>query len=202
MAKIALIGASGNAGSPIRQELLDRGHQVCGVARDPAKIAGLPNLPAVKHLKSLIAATVLLFMASPSAALAQSAPRDLAAEEANRKLVVEFYDHVFNKHDVAEGAKAIADGYRQHNPNVPDGKGPFVSFFTGYFKENPDSKAVIARSATDGDLVWLHLHSTHDAKDRGKAVIDIFRVREGKIVEHWDVIQAVPEISANSNTMF
>jgi predicted SnoaL-like aldol condensation-catalyzing enzyme len=52
------------------------------------------------------------------------------------------------------------------------------------------------------DLVWLHVHATNGAKDRGQAIIDIFRVKNGKIVEHWDVIQAVPETAANKNTMF
>lgn len=85
---------------------------------------------------------------------------------------------------------------------MPDGKEPFVSFFTGFFAENPDSHAEVVRSATDGDLVWLHVHSTNGAEDRGQAVIDIFRVTDGKIVEHWDVIQPVPATSANENTMF
>lgn len=58
------------------------------------------------------------------------------------------------------------------------------------------------RSAADGDLVWLHVHSTNGEADRGRAVIDIFRVEDGKIVEHWDVIQGVPAESANDNTMF
>lgn len=85
---------------------------------------------------------------------------------------------------------------------MPDGKGPFVSYFAGYFEENPDYRSEIVRSATDGDLVWLHVHSTNGEDDRGQAVVDIFRVEEGMIVEHWDVIQDVPEPSANTNTMF
>ena len=92
-----------------------------------------------------------------SSAFAQT--RDLGVEEANRKLVVEFYDRVFNEHETAEAAEVVADSYIQHNPNVPDGKEPFVSFFTGYFKTNPESRAKIVRSATDGDLVYLHVHS-------------------------------------------
>ena len=62
--------------------------------------------------------------------------------------------------------------------------------------------ARIVRSAADGDLVWLHLNSTQNAQDRGEAIVDIFRVEDGRIVEHWDVIQPVPETSANENTMF
>ena len=85
---------------------------------------------------------------------------------------------------------------------MPDGKEPFVGFFTGYFKDNPNSRAKIVRSSTDGDLVWIHVHSTNGPEDRGQAVVDIFRVKEGKIVEHWDVIQDVPKEAANQNTMF
>lgn len=62
--------------------------------------------------------------------------------------------------------------------------------------------ARIVRSAADGDLVYLHVHATEHPGDRGEAVVDIFRVKDGKIVEHWDVIQPVPETSANRNTMF
>lgn len=72
-------------------------------------------------------------MAAP--VLAETAKRDLAQEEANRKLVIEFYDTVFNKHEVEKGAAVIVDSYKQHNPMVPDGKKPFVDYFTGHFKK-------------------------------------------------------------------
>lgn len=116
--------------------------------------------------------------------------------------MIEFYDRVFNQHEVESGAAVIADDYKQHNPYVPDGKKPFVAFFTQHFKEYPQAKARIVRSAADKDLVWLHTHSTRTPDERGNAIVDIFRVRDGKIIEHWDVIQSVPEKAANSNTMF
>ncbi|WP_049730817.1 nuclear transport factor 2 family protein [Rhizobium ecuadorense] len=149
--------------------------------------------------KSLFALVILAGIAAPSGVFAGS--RDVQVEEANRKLVVEFYDRFFNKHDI-EAASIVADDYRQHNPRVPDGKKSFVSFFTGFFKNNDQSRNEIMRSSADGDLVWLHVHSTNGAGDRGRAIVDIFRVADGKIVEHWDVIQPVPEEAANKNTMF
>ncbi|MNY73146.1 SnoaL-like polyketide cyclase [compost metagenome] len=79
---------------------------------------------------------------------------------------------------------------------------PFYTYFEGYFKANPQSKVEIKRVIGDGDLVVLHLLSKQNDQDRGRAIVDIFRVQEGKIVEHWDVIQAIPEKSANTNTMF
>jgi predicted SnoaL-like aldol condensation-catalyzing enzyme len=153
------------------------------------------------RFQSLLALVVVAGVAGPSGAFAESASRHLKVEEANRKLVVEFYDRFFNKHDIA-AASVLADDYRQHNPQVPDGKKPLISFFSGFFKDNAQSKAEIVRSAADGDLVWLHVHATNGADDRGQAIVDIFRVKDGKIVEHWDVIQAVPNEAANKNTMF
>lgn len=147
--------------------------------------------------------TALLFTAlTATAAIAQQAPRNLAQEEANRQLVVEFYHQNFNQHQVDQATKVMADDYIQHNPLVPNGKAPFVSFFKGFFANNPNAKSKIVRTAADGDLVWLHIHATNGENDRGQAIIDVFRVKDGKIVEHWDVIQDVPEKAANHNTMF
>ncbi len=152
----------------------------------------------MKSLKTVALATALALAGT----IASAQDRDPVREEANRQLVVEFYDRFFNKHEAVAAAEVVAEDYIQHNPEVPDGKEPFVGFFTGFFAENPDSKARIVRSAADGDLVWLHVHATNGADDPGQAVIDIFRVEEGKIVEHWDVIQNVPTSAANQNTMF
>lgn len=123
--------------------------------------------------------------------------------EQNKKIVVDFYEGVFLKHQVAAYAdRYIGDQYIQHNPNVPDGKMPFVNFFTQKFNHNPQAKNVIKKAIAEGNLVVLHVHSTENDSDRGRAIIDIFRVENGKIVEHWDVIQNIPEKSQNSNTMF
>lgn len=133
---------------------------------------------------------------------ASSAPRNLAQEEANRALVLAFYDGFFNQHQVDTAAAVVTEDYIQHNPFVPNGKAAFVEYFRGYFKEFPDSRARVIRSATDGDLVYLHVHSTSGPGHRGEAVIDIFRVVNGRIVEHWDVVQEVPAQAVNPNTMF
>lgn len=151
--------------------------------------------------KSLAPAGLLLaaLLAAPAHA---DDGRDLRIEEANRQLVLEFYDRVFNKHQVEEGASVLVESYKQHNPAVPDGKAPFVSFFANKFKGNPEARARIVRSSATDDLVWLHVHSTERPGDRGRAIVDIFRVKDGRIIEHWDVIQPVPEKAANDNTMF
>ncbi|WP_449415133.1 nuclear transport factor 2 family protein [Ochrobactrum teleogrylli] len=149
-----------------------------------------------------VCSALLISVASVSTPVFSQQTRDIAKEEANRKLVLEFYDGVFNKHEVEKYSEVLAENYIQHNPGVPDGKAPFVKFFTQRFKDNPKATARIVRSATDGDLVFLHLQSKMNEEDRGRAIVDIFRVDNGKIVEHWDVIQAVPETSKNNNTMF
>ncbi|EQA4279914.1 nuclear transport factor 2 family protein [Cronobacter dublinensis] len=148
--------------------------------------------------------TMAVFLVAASLLTANGAvasARQSDVEEANRQRVITFYDRFFNQHDTA-AADVVADDYRQHNPEVPDGKAPFVNYFSGFFRDNPQSRAKVIRSAADGDLVWLQVHSTNGSHDRGQAVLDIFRVKNGKIVEHWDIIQDVPEKTANANTMF
>ena len=121
----------------------------------------------------------------------------------NKRIVTDFYEGVFLKHKVKEYAdRYIGQQYIQHNPNVPDGKAPFVNFFTEKFQKNPQAKNEIKRAIAEGNLVVLHVHSTENEKDRGRAIVDIFHVENGKIVEHWDVIQNIPEQSKNTNTMF
>ncbi|MCU1717904.1 nuclear transport factor 2 family protein [Pseudomonas sp. 5P_3.1_Bac2] len=153
-------------------------------------------------LRRALPAAALTLALSGNLLAGQAAPRDLAQEEANRALVLSFYNQFFNEHDTAAASKLITDDYRQHNPHVPDGKAPMVEYFTEFFKTYPDARAKVVRSATDGDLVYLHVHSTDSKTDRGVALVDIFRVEDGRIVEHWDVIQPVPEKAANTNTMF
>lgn len=123
--------------------------------------------------------------------------------EANKRVVRDFYELAFNQHKPTEAAKKyIGEKYIQHNPYVPNGAEAFYGYFEGYFTEHPKSHVDIKRVLGDGDLVVLHLHSMIDEKDRGVAIVDIFRVEHGKIVEHWDVIQPIPEKAANNNTMF
>ena len=119
----------------------------------------------------------------------------------NRELVVAFYTTVFIKKQVAAGfAQYVGPQYIQHNPRAPDGAEAAVQFLTRAI--TPESIAEIKRVVAENDLVVLHVHSRSNAQDRGRAIVDIFRVENGKIVEHWDVIQPVPEQAANSNTMF
>ena len=121
----------------------------------------------------------------------------------NKKIVTSFYKLAFTDHKAVEAAnRYIGDKYIQHNPRVPDGKQAFIDFFVPFFKQHPDQRGEIKQVIAEGDLVALHVHAKTDKADRGRAIVDIFRVENGKIVEHWDVIQDIPEKSANQNTMF
>lgn len=133
----------------------------------------------------------------------QNAATQSTIAEQNKQAVINFYNGVFTQHQVKKFAdRYIGNRYIQHNPHVPDGKAPFVDYFSQYFKENPEAKNTIKRAMADGDIVMLHVHSQQNASDSGTAIVDIFRVEHGKIVEHWDVQQDIPKQSANKNTMF
>jgi predicted SnoaL-like aldol condensation-catalyzing enzyme len=124
-------------------------------------------------------------------------------QEKNKKLVRDFYELAFNQHKPTEAAKKyIGDKYIQHNPNVPNGAEAFYTYFEAYFKQHPKSHVIFSHILADNDLVALHLNAKADEKDRGRAIVDIFRVENGKIVEHWDVVQDVPEKTVSGNSMF
>jgi predicted SnoaL-like aldol condensation-catalyzing enzyme len=126
-----------------------------------------------------------------------------SVEAQNKRTVEAFYDLAFNKHRPQDAMKLyVGEKYIQHNPNVGDGKQPFINFFSAFFPKNPEASAEIKRSIAEDDLVVLHVHSKLNRQDRGRAVIDIFRLANGKIVEHWDVAQPISEKAANNNTMF
>ncbi|BCM88175.1 hypothetical protein IAD21_00002 [Abditibacteriota bacterium] len=128
--------------------------------------------------------------------------RRQSQEDANKKLVLDFYQQFFGDKDIRAADKYLAPSYIQHNPLAATGRDAVKRFFTPFFANPaiPRTKIDIRRVAADGDLVWLHIRSKTTGAER--AVVDIFRVKDGKIVEHWDVIQTVPDKSANSNTMF
>ncbi|MBS9806366.1 ester cyclase [Bacillus toyonensis] len=122
--------------------------------------------------------------------------------EKNKKMVVDFYNEVFNKHNIDIIPTYVGEEYKQHNPFVADGRKAFIDFFKEDFVKNPNSSAEIKRVVAEGDTVALHVHSRTNSQDKGVAIVDIFRIKDGKIVEHWDVIQEVPSEAANNNTMF
>lgn len=90
----------------------------------------------------------------------------------------------------------------QHNPAAPDGAQAAVTFLSGFHKPFPQSSYEIKRVIAEDTMVMVHAHARITPDDKGMAVVDIFRVEDGRVAEHWDVIQAVPEKSANPHAMF
>lgn len=121
----------------------------------------------------------------------------------NIQIVTTFWEEFFNKHDTNAVDKYLDSSYIQHNPYVADGVDEFKKFFIPAFRnELKEFSAEIKHIASSENLVFLHNHQRKNSSDLGSAALDIFRLKNGKIVEHWDVIQAIPEKSANDNTMF
>lgn len=96
----------------------------------------------------------------------------------------------------------VGDKYIQHNPLVGDGKQPFIDYFNRMQSEYPDKSIEFVRAVAEGDLVALHTHQVWPG-DEEFVTMDFFRFDEnGKIVEHWDSMQRIPDTSANNNTMY
>ena len=129
--------------------------------------------------------------------------QDAARLERNKKAVLDFYDKGLNQKDFAAASQHFGATYVQHNPVAADGPEGFRGFVEFLKSKFPQSRSEVKRVFAEGDYVILHVHAVREPGTRGAAIVDIFRLdAEGKIVEHWDVRQDVPEKAANSNTMF
>jgi len=147
----------------------------------------------MKRILAAVATTALLV--APALA---ATPEQM---EANKKTVWSLYDAAFNKKDMALARTFMGPHYKQHNPMAKDdieGLAGFVAFLKD---KNPSFQVELLREFADGDYVIAHVWGHSDSNPRGTIAMDIFRLENGKVVEHWDSVQAIPEKAMNENGM-
>ena len=123
--------------------------------------------------------------------------------ERNKQAVLDFYETGLNQKDFHAPAKLLGDTYTQHNPRIADGIAGFEEFIATIRRDFPDLKADVKHLFADGDYVIAHVHGVRMPGQAGTAVVDIFRLDEdGRIVEHWDVIDPVLAEQPHTNGVF
>jgi predicted SnoaL-like aldol condensation-catalyzing enzyme len=122
----------------------------------------------------------------------------------NKKLVQDFEEAAWSQHDVEKALSFLAPNYKQHNPYFADGVEGFRAGLQGLITANPNLAIDIKRTLAEGDFVVIHKSAQLDSKagTGNKAIMDIYKIENGKIAEHWDVIEDIPEEPKNTNTMF
>jgi len=157
-------------------------------------------------MKRIIMVVAVMLLAVVVMAAADRPDAEKARLERNKQTVTAFYTTFMNDHDPEGAMKKYAGAeYRQHNPFVADGKEAFIAFFKDLFKRHPKTRMEIKRVVAEGDFVVVHVHHLDPTGGKGRASMDWFRLDpDGRIVEHWDVMQWVPEDNEvkNRNTMF
>jgi len=144
--------------------------------------------------------SISLFCAMLALSLSVAAAE--SKQEANKKTVLAFYDAAINQKDFEAASKYLGAKYIQHNPTAQDGPEGLKGFIAFLKEKFPQQRNEFKHVYADGDYVIVHVHSVQVPGTRGRAIIDIFRLENGKVVEHWDVIQDVPEKANNNNGMF
>ena len=146
-----------------------------------------------------VAAAAAFFFASPGSSAVTASSHETAG---NRQIIQEFADLFYRQHKVREAFELyVSPNYIQHNPGLKDGRTAAIEALTPLFS-NPGATFEIKRILVDGNLAAIHLFGRGDPKTKGAAVVDLYRLDEGKIVEHWDVIQPLPDASKNPHPMF
>lgn len=135
------------------------------------------------------------------ALLGAAPPADNRAPD-NRKIVTDFARLFYTERDVTTAfERYVAPDYIQHNPGIADGRAAAVAALAPMFGQ-PGREFRIRRILVDGDMAVIHVHAIPTPGSRGASVFDMYRLKDGRIVEHWDAIQPVPETSKNAHPMF
>ncbi|MCW8450794.1 nuclear transport factor 2 family protein [Legionella quinlivanii] len=123
-------------------------------------------------------------------------------QKINKQIVTEFYNKAINQKNFKAASKYLGTHYKQHNPAAADGAEGLRAYIQYLLEFYPNSHSEIKQIFADGNYVILHVHSIREPGTRGRAIFDLFKLEDGKIMEHWDTIQDIPVKSANSNSMF
>lgn len=150
-------------------------------------------------VKRLMIAAMAMSLVAVPAAHAKQAGCKLTPKEVATRFMTEFY---IDKKPRQAFETWVDPAYIQHNPLAATGRDAAIAFLEPFMANNPGVTYSIKRIIADGDLVAVHSQMKMSPEDRGFAVVDIIRIKGCKVMEHWDVIQQVPEKSANANTMF
>src|SRR6266436_7745484 len=151
----------------------------------------------VGMLRLLLAAITFTLLTAMSSARAAGVEQ----LEANEKTVAAFEDAALNRKDFDAASKYLGPRYTQHNPNAADGPEGLKGYIAFLRDKFPNNRSEIKHIFADGDYVIVHNHAVREPGTRGLAIVNIYRLENGKVVEHWDVIQPVPEKAANNNGM-
>ena len=127
---------------------------------------------------------------------------DVGQLESNKKTVAAFEDAALNRKDFDAASKYLGARYTQHNPNAADGPEGLKAYIEFLKEKFPASHSEIKHIFADNDYVIVHDHAVREPGTRGLAIVNIYKLENGKVVEHWDVIQPIPEKAANDNGMF
>jgi predicted SnoaL-like aldol condensation-catalyzing enzyme len=157
----------------------------------------------MKTVRFAAVSAAALVLAAAGPALSQASQAQSAAPatlEANKALVRALYERVFNEHDVAAADSLMRPDYIQHNPNVPGGRDGFKQAFSEMFRLVPDAHVQVLHLVAEGDLVVAHVLNTATVPGTTTRIeqpgLDLFRVQDGRLAEHWDAERAAPRPSA------
>jgi len=154
----------------------------------------------VRRVSSVVLVASALFAATPVLAEEAAAP---TCGRTVQEIADGFIPLFYEQGKVREAYEAfVAPDYKQHNPNATDGRDAAIAFLEPFYERTPGHQMVVHRVLVEAPYIVVHLHGFSNPDDRGAAAVDILRVENCWIVEHWDVTQPVPERSMNDNGMF
>lgn len=144
-----------------------------------------------------------IMLVATAALLTSCAAAPLPDTTSRNRAIIQDFARMFYTDKNVKGAfeKHVVADYIQHNPGIADGREAAIAALAPKFS-NPNAVFEVKRILVDGDLAAIHLFGRGDPATRGAAVADIYRLKDGKIVEHWDVLQPIPETSVNPHPMF